>query len=194
MTSESRLLRCYSGQAPDHPGRLFDDILALTNDAIEHAHDFIQWIFPLETPSNSDREAPKLIATDVQHFKADAHLVEQAIRALERMLEFYGFELDEDDDGWRVIPARGHEALFRQWLTPGNHNFLRITRILRFLVRIGQVSLARAFWRALADVARRYRGTIGGQTIAFWCDAVEDGSPWTEPCASKSQTTSPDRF
>lgn len=95
------------------------------------------------------------------------------------MLEFYGFELDEDDDGWRVVPVRGHEARFRQWLTLRNHNYLRITRILKFLVRIGQAPLARAFWRALAEVARRHRGVIGGETISFWRHAATSTSPFT---------------
>jgi hypothetical protein len=183
MNSHSRLLRFYAGKEPDHRGRQFDALLALGDDAIEHAHDFIQWLFPLETPSPFNPEAPRLTASDAQAFMADPLLVEQAVRALERMLDFYGFDLDEEEDGWHVVPTREAQARFRRWLTPANHNYLRITRILKFMVRIGQPQLARAFWRALAELARHHRGVIGGQTIGFWRDAVESPSPFKAPAS-----------
>jgi hypothetical protein len=60
---------------------------------------------------------------------------------------------------------------------PGNHNHLRLTRMLRSLQLLGEPQAARALFDALADVyngERRGGGNgISERTFDFWKSAVE---------------------
>lgn len=89
------------------------------------------------------------------------------------MLEFYGFEFGGDDARPEVLDARGPAAQTRAWLTPGNHNMLRITRVLRCLTLLGLTAHAHAF---LAALERLYgagaASAIGPVTMHYWPDAV----------------------
>jgi hypothetical protein len=88
--------------------------------------------------------------------------------ALLRMLAFYGFVLDGDAvrEGPRFATAS------RNWLHAGNHNHLRLTRMLRSLRVLGLEGEAAALWGALRVLYEREapagRRTITGETFAFW--------------------------
>ena len=43
----NQLLSFYYGSHPDHRGRMLAEIVPQDDDWIEQAHDFIQWLFPL---------------------------------------------------------------------------------------------------------------------------------------------------
>jgi len=86
------------------------------------------------------------------------------------MLAFYGFALG---DGPRVVRAADFSAQAANWLNPGNHNFLRLTRILRALVLLGLGAEARALLAALEEVYRSGgAAAIGQRSRAFWQGAV----------------------
>lgn len=83
--------------------------------------------------------------------------------AFRRMLRFYGFE---SRDG--IGRAGNFEEQARNWLRPGNHNHLRITRILRSLRLLGLQSEAALF---LAELERLYRerpASITAESFRYW--------------------------
>ena len=166
------LLRFYTGGTDDR-GRTLDDILAWDNARLEAVHDYIQWLFPLPEPSAFNMSVPRLSAQDIAAFRDDPALQGRLLAAFRRMLEFYGFELGGDDAKPEVSEARGPAAQARVWLTPGNHNMLRITRVLRCLTLLGLFAHARAF---LAALERLYgagaASAIGPVTMRYWRDAV----------------------
>ncbi len=52
MNPSSRdLLRFYRGTGRDSAGRSLDEVIGLDFESLEHAHDYIQWLFPLVTRS-----------------------------------------------------------------------------------------------------------------------------------------------
>jgi Opioid growth factor receptor (OGFr) conserved region len=169
----SALVRFYAGAAPDARGRMLAEFWKWDDDRLERVHDYIQWLFPLEEPSLFNDAAPLLTRADRDAFATRPELRENLRRSLRRMLAFYGFALGPEG---RVVRAPGFAAHAAHWLAPLNHNFLRLTRILRSLTLLGLEAEAQALLAALEEV---YRGggeaVIGARSLAFWRGAVTAG-------------------
>jgi hypothetical protein len=56
----------------------------------------------------------------------------------------------------------------RVWLHPGNHNHLRLTRIMESLATLGLRDEALALQRCLLDDIARERGGVSETTLKFW--------------------------
>jgi len=54
------------------------------------------------------------------------------------------------------------------WLTAFNHNYLRLTRILRALNLLGCARHADTLFRALQDVYREHADAISEETFEYW--------------------------
>ena len=167
-----RLLDFYSEARPDSKGRQLSDILAWSNTQLERQHDYIQWLFPLAVPSNVVPDAPLVDAEVAAAFRTDPLLRENLLRALHRMLGFYGMHCDDDDPSeiWiDLSPELANRE--RVWLTFGNHNYLRLSRILRCLTILGRGSYAIALLDCLERIYREHGGVIGQAALAHWRSA-----------------------
>lgn len=170
-----RLLAFYLGRGTDDAGRSFADILNLDDAALEHHHDYIQWLFPLRVPSSFHPEAPVLDDTVVEAFHRDPELRERLVAALDRMLTFYGLELRAAADGSLDIePAATFSERSANWLRPHNHNHLRLTRILSCLCILGLADHARALEACLARIAGQNPGTVTAETLRYWRNALSE--------------------
>jgi hypothetical protein len=116
--------------------------------------------------------APVLDRETIAEFRARPELVENLRRSFLRMLKFYGLEWS--DGG--VVRAADFGVRSRNWLWPGNHNHLRITRILKCLALLGLEAEARAFLACLSAIygeeERKPRPSISEDTWRFWSTAV----------------------
>jgi hypothetical protein len=169
--SPSRIADFYSGTAPDDRGRYVQDIQQWPDERLESAHDFIQWLFPLDQPSGVNPRAPLVDRGTEEEFASRPELRNALRRSFERMLRFYGFELKP---GPIVERSANFQQRARNWLHPGNHNHLRITRILKCLRRLGLEAEARALWRALEGVHADFGDRIAPVTMRFWRAAALD--------------------
>jgi hypothetical protein len=161
------LLDFYRSVGPDAAGRTIDDVWAYDVKRLEMVHDFIQWLFPLPEPSRFNPDAPLLTPADIAAFRTDADLRKRALRSFDLMLRFYGLVR-----GDKTI-ARGSGFENVHWLTPLNHNHLRLTRILLFLRHTGFEQEALALSTCLADIAAHEgKGAISERTLAFWREAT----------------------
>ena len=132
-TVMSQLLAFYRGQSRDSAGRTLDEILAWSDDDLEEVHDFIQWLFPLPEPSQYNPDAPLLVQEDIDAFHSNRRLQENLHRSFERILTFLGLTWQEG----RVVEGPSFKSRCAEvWSFP-NHNWLRITRILRSLRLLG---------------------------------------------------------
>jgi len=166
------LVRFYRGKAPDSAGRTLAEIRAWDHDRLEDVHDYVQWLFPTRTRSAFNPSAPTLDDAQVRAFRDDATLRAELLASLEVMLGFYGFAL-RDRDGRPVVERSAAWAeRSRRWLRPGDHNLLRITRILTSLSTLGLAEHAWAFLAALEAVYAERPEAVGPRTIAFWRAAV----------------------
>ena len=167
----SALLDFLRGDGRDARGRAIAQIWALTNEEIERRHDFIQWLFPLDTASGAVPDSPVLAADEVAILRRDRAIRANLRRSLDRMLAFYGLAWDGERRAIRLGPDFREQAVV--WLSPGNHNLLRLTRIMRSLVLAGEIDAAGALFVCLEGLYRGpYRLAIGAQSFAHWAAAL----------------------
>lgn len=174
MTHAPEIVRFYGGQAPDHRGRFVGEIQGWPDDRLERVHDFIQWLFPLEDPSPVNPAAPTLDLESIGHFRSTPELQANLRRSFVRMLKFYGFEVSYLGQA-KVARGANFEERAGNWLTAGNHNHLRITRILKSLSLLGLRQDADAFFHSLSDVYNeqsRGEQAISGLTFSYWTNAI----------------------
>ena len=105
-------------------------------------HDFIQWLFPLPEPSRFNLNAPLLTAEDIVTFRSDPQLQGGLARSFERFLAFLGLVVRED--GQVAEGPHFSARLDDAWAYP-NHNWLRISRVLRSLSLL--VRMTGRIWR-----------------------------------------------
>ncbi len=149
----TQIARFYLGETPDDRGRLVTQIQGWGAAQLERVHDYIQWLFPLPEPSPVNPSAPVLDAETIAEFRGSEPLRAALLVSLRMMTRFY-----ED----------------RQWLTPGNHNLLRITRILRSTRLLGLEAESLAFFEDLQAIYATAAGrrAIGSTSFDYWRAAV----------------------
>ena len=143
-----------AGAGRDGRGRLVEDVLALSDERLEAIHDYIQWLFPLPTRSAAQPDAPTLTAAEIQAIRADGRAKDNLLRAMDRMLRFYG-----GTNGW---------------LTPHDHNHLRITRIIRSLRLLLGPDAAQRFHRAILALNDAAGSPVNAASLRFWAEAAEE--------------------
>jgi hypothetical protein len=172
-TSDSAIVRFYRGAGADHRGRFLEDVLRWDDEALEAVHDYIQWLFPVDEPSMFNPHAPLVSAADRDAFRRDSGLAANLGRSFDRMLAFYGFQAQQIGAELDVNRAVSWTHRSAVWLNPGNHNYLRLTRILRSLMLLGQPQLARALYERLREESERADpGRVSSTTLAYWADAI----------------------
>ena len=167
MTDEGRrIVAFYEGRAPDDRGRFHEQILRFDDAQLECVHDFIQWLFPLRDRSGANPSAPRLDDGAVQAFADRPELRAALGRSLGRMMAFYGLTWECRE----VVRAADFEK-HRHWLTPENHNHLRLTRMLISLKTLGLRDEAAALYRGLTAIAAENPGSVSARTLRFWQEA-----------------------
>jgi hypothetical protein len=164
------LVAFYRGEAPDYMGRRLEELLSWDDDLLEMIHNYIQVLFPLREPSMFSYHAPLLDDAIVTAFHADEDLRANLAGAFERMLSFYGFRFDAESG--KVLRTAEFVIKTRNWISPFNHNYRRITRILTCMTTLGLDEMARAFLDALTELYQERRSVIGPETFRFWQSAV----------------------
>ena len=163
----------YLGERPDAAGRMIESVWSWGDERLEAVHDYVQWLFPLRERSGFNPDAPLLDDAAVEAFRSDARLGERLRVSLRLMLRFYGLRLEEDERrGVVVTKSDEYEEKKRNWLTRGNHNFLRLTRIIKSLALLGLSEHARALFRCLSDIYKEECERIGAVTYSYWEAAV----------------------
>jgi hypothetical protein len=176
----SRLVAFYLLRAPDVRGRGLDDLWELDPDEWEEGHDHVQWLFPLPEPSRFNPDAPLVGADDVAAWRRSPELRANLLVSFRKFLHFLGLELAQDGERWLVRPGPNWHGRRGWWVFPGatrvNHNWLRITRVLKSLRLLDLEPQAQAFLRALQEVYD-LEGMISPQSMALWQEALSEPLP-----------------
>ncbi|MBD2296319.1 hypothetical protein H6G06_23255 [Anabaena sphaerica FACHB-251] len=173
MNKNSLIVPFYSGSSADIRGRMLAEIWQENYDCLEKTHDYIQWLFPLTERSRFNPNAPILTDDDIQSFQNREELRNNLLASLKLMLGFYGLSCQESEDGKVEINIE-QSFLERKkiWVHWGNHNHLRITRILRSLYLLGLEVYAQAFFKCLQEIYNLEKGEITKLTFSHWQDAI----------------------
>jgi hypothetical protein len=174
MKSAEDIVRYYRGEVRDGSGRSLAEVQEWPDDSLERVHDFIQWMFPLEERSAFNPDAPVLNSAAIEQFRSSPNLRAKLHVSFERMLAFYGFEI-LDGPRMRIVPSATFPRRSSEWVTPGNHNYLRITRILKSLSTLGLEEEASRFFECLSEIydsQDRRRRPIPLETLQYWKAAI----------------------
>jgi len=99
------------------------------------------------------------------------------------MMTFYGLEVRSGEQ-ITVTRAPNFAAKAVGWLSPSNHNHLRITRILRWLTVLGLEAEVKAFFGCLSEIYENEQNkpapAISDETMLYWKQAVADGGGNTQ--------------
>lgn len=163
------ILEFYQGQPNDKEVKL-EDIWEWDDSTLESRHDFIQWLFPIDSKSQFNASSPPTNLATREEFQKDSRLQKKMCTSFKTMLKFYGFELNRSGN---VVKASNFANRAKNWLNRGNHNHLRISRILRSLSLHGMKTEAREFLDALNVVYQESLDKIGDQTYQYWQSAIQ---------------------
>ena len=158
----------------------FNEILKWNFTKLEREHDYIQLLFPIPTASPHNPMAPVLDREAAQAFKTDPNLRAKLIEASERMFAFYGLTLNKNISTGAIrlskkpgTTASAFDTRAAVWLTSGNHNFKRITRILLCLKLCGLEPYSDAFLQFLKTLNPTEKAVIGNSTFDYWTHAAK---------------------
>ena len=82
------------------------------------------------------------------------------------IFEYY---FSEESNSYKCILTK--KDRLSTWLTPNNHNFKRITRILIFLNIFGMQEESNAFYRALYNLSLKNEN-ITKNVLSYWKNAM----------------------
>jgi len=163
----SQLLDFYRMLGPDSERRMLSDIWEWNNERLEECHDFIQWMFPLKEPSAFNAEAPLVTLEHQLAFRRESELQAAYRRSIAKFLAFLGLHLGAD--GF-VTRGPNFDDRLAVWRHP-NHNWLRITRMLKSMRLLGFDSEAAAVWTCLRAL-HEDGGFVTEHSHGFWRDTA----------------------
>jgi hypothetical protein len=173
---EHLLAGFYLGWFSNEKGLFLRDMLEMSNPQLEKSHDVIQWMFPLNEPSAHNPKAPILTKELIDD-------INQGHRALIFKHNFtqawarYMFFLCSAPTDWGMFTKENWETQIPyefqpQWVTPRNHNYLRITRVIKSSLLFGRQELAQKMYDYACQKYQEYPNIIGPRTKQFWDDAI----------------------
>jgi hypothetical protein len=164
------VLSFHAIQSPDNLGRMLSDYWSWDDRTLKTTHDYIQWMFPTWVASRLNPAAPTLDEETREAFLADSTPRTNLRRSLDRMLAFYGLPFSESSLVIDATPCMN--GIANRWLTSGNYNLLRITRILSSCHTLGLAAESEAFGRTLESLAPFFLSAVTSETLRYWRDAT----------------------
>ncbi len=140
------------GEREDALGRTADDVLGMSDEELEAHHDWVQWLFPLPTPSAAVPGSPVLTGSDIAAIRADPRTIETLKRASERLIRFY--------------KSTDH------WLSRYDHNHLRISRIIQSLRLLVGPDAAQHFYEAVLERHEAAGAPVNPESVRYWRTAL----------------------
>lgn len=171
MDNGNALVEFLAGTGSDHRGRILADVLNWSDDQLENSHDFIQWLFPLPEESKAVPFAPVMSEEARQQIIDSSACQLGLLNATIRMTRFYGIPL-QPYDGCNLF---GHKIA--RWCDHRNHNFLRMTRILRSLSLLGKKALAEEIFTFISDEIHPNYMAVD-VAMDFWTEAIKGENEW----------------
>lgn len=146
------LFEFLSANGFDDKGRRLVQIWNASNEFWEKDHSFIQWVFPLKEKSRFNPDAPLLTDELIEMLKGnDFAMVSMEISFLRAL---------------RFLQLPNTETPF--WAKAGNHNILRVSRILKCLSLLSMNERTDYLWSQLSPL----EGLVGEKSFAFWKEAA----------------------
>ncbi len=160
ITDKDYIIGFLRGDTPDYLGRYYNQMVDWTDDQIEQCHDQVQHLFPLHEESKMAVCYPVISREITDATKNDVKIQKNMLAATIRFEKFLsvGEYFSASDTA--------------KWCKNGNHNLLRITRIIRSLRLFGFSEAARSFHSHVIEPT--YYHKINSKTLQYWQKAMFD--------------------
>ena len=168
---EESVLRFFTPGTGTRDDLSIDQVLQFSDHRLEIQHDFIQRLFPTDTPSHYQPDALVLSGKQLMSLRDHALVQAGLLAGLDRMLRFYG--LERSSNGIQI--KRGDTRRLDAVLQPKNHHCLRISRMIRSLTLFGLSEQAGALNACLQNHLARKPASARSdwqQPIAHWDTAL----------------------
>lgn len=174
----SKITDFYLDDGTTVEGLTWEDIMNFEKDDLEECHVHIQWLFPLKEASSMQPTAPILTDEDIDTLKDNPVFIGKYKKGLIKMMDFYGFQPVIADEFFinQFYDWDDRDDENKQWITPNNHNFLRITRIINSLRLFKQYKLCYEVFRCFSNLYwdyPEYKEIIGEISYQFWKEASD---------------------
>lgn len=167
------LVNFYCKNGTDAAGRTFNDIINFSDKELEQVHDYVQWLFPTLSVSSCNPDAPILDAATINYLKKSPQFNLRFHAALRKMFRFWGF-VNTTSFGMDGIEIHTQTS-FQPWMTTGNHNFLRFSRLLESSRLLGWPNTSKSFFESLIQLASRMdQKIVNSKNVFFWYIAAHD--------------------
>ncbi|CAK0878450.1 unnamed protein product [Prorocentrum cordatum] len=138
---------------------------------MEVVHDYVQWMFPTDEMSEFNANSP-ILAPEIQmEFKSDPVLRRELALNFERFCQFLGLEVQRTGTDILVTIGPNFEERKRDCWQPmgffGNHNWLRVSRVLHCLGLCSMPQEQKAFMACLEEIFAKGLSTCA-QSIPHW--------------------------
>lgn len=154
----------YLHEIPDQHGRFLTDLWDMSFWDMLSDHDYIQWLFPLNTPSNFNPSAPILTSEECRIWQQSEKLQENLRISWQKWLNFLG--LDYRDKVSYGINWDQRKAF---WIFNNSQSY-RITRVLKCLKLLGLEKEAQLFFQQLEEIYYQ-EGMISVVAMKHWMAA-----------------------
>ena len=150
---DMNIVNFLTNNEPDFKNRFLKDIWNFSDEAIEHTHDFIQLLFPLNEKSSAVSNRIYLDSNEaVQSIKANKLATENIVKSSKWFLLF--------------LARNSH------WKRKHDHNYLRVTRIIKSLRLLVSDHEANKFYELFMQlVDENLKLKINSITLHYWENA-----------------------
>lgn len=158
--TSDQVIQLFICNGKDPEGRAIDDMIKFNDEQTEACHNHIQYMFPLHEKSLHAIVSPVISNTTRLILESSPLARKNMKKCLARFRQFLGIDpKDEKKQVW--------------WCNHGNHNLLRITRVIRSLRLFGMEMDAHAFYTEVLAIASKC-GFNEEKTLWFWERAMRD--------------------
>ena len=147
------LVNFLTNNEPDFKNRFLNDIWNFSDEDIEYTHDFIQLLFPLNEKSSAISNGIYLDSNEaILRIKANKLATENIVKSSKWFLSF--------------LARNSH------WKRKHDHNYLRITRIIKSLRLLVSDQEANKFYESFMQlVDENLKSKINLTTLTYWQNA-----------------------
>jgi hypothetical protein len=164
-----KILKFYENGIRNHDGLTINDMHNFTYEQLEEGHSYIQWMFPTKESSRVNSTAPILRTKDIQYIQNNNTIKQNMKKSIMVFTDFLGLNKDYAEGKYYVKNSR-----IELWLTPYNHNYLRITRMLESTILFGFSEDAVLLFQCLSKIRNRGYREVIGNSYQYWEEVIKD--------------------
>jgi hypothetical protein len=165
---ESKIIKFYENRARDNYGRKLEEMQKYSYEQLENIHNYIQWMFPLREKSSMNLSAPIIKDKDIAYIKDSSLIKGNMLISTLLISDFWGIGKEFTGNEYFVKSNR-----IKLWVTPMNHNFLRVTRVLKSLVLFDMKDEADILFKCFEEIRNNGNHHIIRGSFTYWKEAVQ---------------------